>query len=102
MLLQVNTSLWANASAGQEGGGTDQWLPYWTNGQVPLLGQLIAAKVRHCCSARVSCARCSSAESLLLLTWWYFCAAGGGADRERAEGHRGEPHGLRACPHQQD
>jgi hypothetical protein len=39
----VNTSLWSGGN-GSKMGGTYQWLPYWTNGQVPLLGLLEAAK----------------------------------------------------------
>jgi hypothetical protein len=29
----VNTSLWSGGN-GSKMGGTTQWLPYWTNGQV--------------------------------------------------------------------
>jgi hypothetical protein len=39
----VNKSAWAGGD-GSKAGGTDQWLPYWTNGQVPLLGLVEAAK----------------------------------------------------------
>ena len=39
----VNMSAWSGGD-GSKAGGTDQWLPYWSNGQVPLLGLLEAAK----------------------------------------------------------
>jgi len=38
----VNSSLWVGGD-GHTGGGTTQWLPYWTNGNVPLVGLLQAA-----------------------------------------------------------
>lgn len=38
----VNTSLWTGGN-GSVMDGTDQWLPYWTNGNVPLLMLLRAA-----------------------------------------------------------
>ena len=37
----VNTSIWVGGGAHE--GGTDQWLPYWANGNVPLLMLLRAA-----------------------------------------------------------
>ena len=40
---KVNTSAWSGGN-GSKAGGTIQWLPYWTNGQVPLLGLIQAAK----------------------------------------------------------
>jgi hypothetical protein len=39
----VNMSAWSGGN-GSKAGGTIQWLPYWTNGQVPLLGLIEAAK----------------------------------------------------------
>ena len=41
----VNTSLWVGGD-GKKGGGATQWLPYWTNGQVPLTGLLLAANAQ--------------------------------------------------------
>lgn len=38
----VNESLWSGGS-GFKMGGTTQWLPYWTNGQVPNVGLVAAA-----------------------------------------------------------
>ena len=38
--LDVNTSLWVG---GNLSSGTDQWLPYWANGNVPLLMLIRAA-----------------------------------------------------------
>ena len=38
----VNQSVWIGGD-GSKQGGTTQWLPYWTNGQVPLVGLLQAA-----------------------------------------------------------
>ena len=40
--ITVNTSLWVGGN-GTAGGNTDQWLPYWTNGNVPLLELIRAA-----------------------------------------------------------
>jgi len=38
----VNTSSWIGGN-GSKAGGTDQWLPYWTNGNVPLVELIRAA-----------------------------------------------------------
>ena len=38
--IDVNTSLWVGGSLSS---GTDQWLPYWANGNVPLLMLIRAA-----------------------------------------------------------
>jgi hypothetical protein len=38
--IDVNTSLWVG---GNLSSGTDQWLPYWANGNVPLLMLIRAA-----------------------------------------------------------
>lgn len=40
--VDVNTSLWIGGD-GKKGGGTTQWLPYWTNGNVPLVELVRAA-----------------------------------------------------------
>jgi hypothetical protein len=39
---RVNTSLWVGGN-GSKQGGTTQWLPYWTNGNVPLVALIRAA-----------------------------------------------------------
>jgi hypothetical protein len=38
----VNTSAWVGGD-GKKAGGTTQWLPYWTNGNVPLVALIRAA-----------------------------------------------------------
>lgn len=42
----VNGSSWTGGDF-KKTGGTMQWLPYWTNGQVPLAGLLLAAGIDH-------------------------------------------------------
>ena len=44
--ITVNQSVWWNRSSTAVS-GTDQWLPYWTNGNVPLLMLLRAANATH-------------------------------------------------------
>ena len=39
---RVNSSLWVGGD-GKKQGGTTQWLPYWTNGNVPLIALIRAA-----------------------------------------------------------
>ena len=43
----VNQSLWigGNGQPKPYGSGVTQWLPYWTNGQIPLIELLVSANV---------------------------------------------------------